>query len=131
MVSMVLSLVGTLGCHVRHVDLELVQLLLVGCSHLHHSRHVAADLVTLVLSLYVERHDVEGNTVIIGAEAAVAPVSSWHGKTGCHHVACVPILCQRYCPCDKIGLLGSGEMVLQVDQPATGHYIPVEARGYK
>ena len=65
--------------HVRHVDLRLVQLLLVGCYHLHHGAPGADDLITLALRLCVEHHDVGGKAIVGGVEADIVRGPSCHG----------------------------------------------------
>ena len=67
--------------HVRHVNLKLVQLCLVGCPHPHHD-----------------------------------------GPEALHY---------RSYTCDEEGLIGFGEMVLQVNPPVACHDVPVKTRGRK
>ena len=66
--------------HVRHVDVRAVQLVFVGCSHLHYGIPEVADLVNLVLSLGVECHGVGGKTVADGVETVVVRGGPWYGK---------------------------------------------------
>ena len=115
--------------HVRHVDLHLVQLLLVGCSHLHHGSLEVSNLVTLALSLEVEYNGVRGKTVSDEVEAVVVSGYSWHGKAGHYHVIFVSMLCQRSCVFDEVCLVDLGEVIPEVDPPCASHDIPVKVCG--
>ena len=103
--------------HLRHVDFHLVQLLLVGYSHLHHGGTEAADRVTLALYLSIECHCVRVKAILDDVEAVVISGHSWHGTAGCNHAACVSMLGRQSCACDKVCLVGLVEVILEIDPP--------------
>ena len=117
--------------HVLHVDVRAVQMLLVGCSHLHHGSPEVADLIILVLSFGVERHGVEDKVVSDDVEAAVVHRSPWHREAWCQHVACVSMVRRGSCTCAKDSLVGFGEIFLEADPHLAPHDVPIKACGQK
>ena len=73
----------------------------LGAAHIpiiHHGGPEANVLITLMLSLYIEHHDVEGKNVIVGVEAEIFShtLLAWKGclPTGCLRIHVAPkILC--------------------------------------